>query len=175
MLFLWFCLPFLQPCVVSWPSSHVVLWLVWLHFLHWSWFLLEQLCSQTPAGRFIASGKQPDLQGSSPGGAGHFLSTFPMGTLSREVYFAPHVATGFSSTWRGQKPVRSSRRMVPRCCEVYKVNVSCLSAGIQDSAGEQRAIRQPAFHRSQAAPGRRVLCLGWVPACQLEGWQLCFS
>lgn len=58
ILFLWICLPFLQPCVVA-------LGLVWLHFLHWSWFPLEQVCSQTPAGRFIASGKQADIQGSS--------------------------------------------------------------------------------------------------------------
>lgn len=152
MLFLWICLPFLQPCVVSWPSLHVVLGLVWLQFLHWSWFPLEQVCSQTPAGRFIASGKQTGIQGSSPGGAGHFLSTFPMAAFCREVYFAPHVVTGFPSTWGGQKSVRGSSRMVPWCCKLYKVNVSCLSAGVQNTAGEQRATCQPACEDKQAIP-----------------------
>lgn len=54
----------------------------------------------------------------------------------------------------------------------FQVNVSCLSvclcAGVQNSAGEQRARRQPHVQDEPAIPGRRVL--GWVPACQLRAW-----
>lgn len=106
-------------------------------------------CRKVPC--FWETGRHPGLI--TPGGAGHFLSTFSTGTLSRELCFAPRVVTGFSSTWGGQKPVRGSSRVVPWCCEVQG-ELSCVSAGVQNSAGEQRATCQPHGQDEQAIPGR---------------------
>lgn len=136
MFFLWICLPFLQPCVVSRPSLPVVLGLVLAAFPSLETVPLgtgvqPNTCRKVHC--FWEASRHPRLI--TPGGAGHFLSTFLMGTLSREVYFAPRVVTGFSSMWGGQKPARGSSRVVLWCSEVDKVNVCCLSAGVQNTEG----------------------------------------
>lgn len=135
MLFLWICLHFCSLVLCHGPAC------MW----SWGWFGCISFIGAVLLGRgvqpdtcrkvhcFWEAARHPRLI--TPGGAGHFLSTFLIGALSREVYFAPHVVTGLSSMWGGQKPARGSSRVVPWCCKVGKVNVCCLSAGVQNTEG----------------------------------------